>query len=71
MELTIHLDKNLEKRLSWASTKERKPKKDILLEALIEHLENIEDMIAAKKALKTPGKAISWEKVKKKHGLED
>ena len=43
----------------------------LIQEALIEHLEDLEDIAIARERLASPGKRLSLEEVKRNLGLED
>jgi len=67
--LAIRLDADTEKRLALLAKKTGRTKTFYAREAILEHLEDLEDIYLATKRLKSPGKTYSAEEVKRELGL--
>jgi len=67
--LAIRLDPALEKRLGDLAAKTGRTKTFYAREAILTHLEDLEDAYLAVKRLKRPGKTHSSEEVKRELGL--
>lgn len=67
--LAIRLDPSLEKRLGDLAAKTGRTKTFYAREAILTHLEDLEDAYLAVKRLKRPGKTHSAEEVKRELGL--
>ncbi len=72
--LAIRLPQSIEKRLSNLSRRTGRTKSFYVREAILEHLENLEDMYMAERALKRirsdEKETISLKIVMKRHGLK-
>ncbi len=67
--LAIRLNSAIEKRLGLLAKKTGRTKTYYAREAILEHLEDMEDAYLAVKRLKRPGKTYSSEEVKRELGL--
>jgi RHH-type transcriptional regulator, rel operon repressor / antitoxin RelB len=67
--LAIRLEPEIEKRLALLAKKTGRTKTFYAREAILEHLENLEDIYLAQKRLKSPRKTFSAEEVKRELGL--
>ena len=67
--LAIRLDPTVEKRLGALAAKTGRTKTFYAREAILAHLEDLEDTYLAVKRLKRPGKTRSAEEVKRELGL--
>lgn len=67
--LAIRLDSEIEERLTKIAKRTGKTKTFYAREAILEHIEDIEDTHVAEKRLKTMGKTHSAEEVKHALGL--
>jgi RHH-type rel operon transcriptional repressor/antitoxin RelB len=67
--LAIRLDPALEKRLAVLAARTGRTKTFYAREAILAHLEDLEDTYLAVKRLKRPGKTRSAEEVKRELGL--
>jgi RHH-type rel operon transcriptional repressor/antitoxin RelB len=67
--LAIRLDPEIEKRLELLARKTGRTKTFYAREAILEHLEDLEDIYLAGDRLKNPGKTYSAEEVKRELGL--
>jgi RHH-type rel operon transcriptional repressor/antitoxin RelB len=67
--LSIHLEPEIEKRLELLAQKTGRTAACYAREAILEHLEEIEDTFLAKERLENPGKTYSQQEVKRELGL--
>lgn len=67
--LAIRLDAEIEKRLTLLAQKTGRTKTFYVREAILEHLEDLEDAYMATERLITPGKTFSAREVKRELGL--
>jgi RHH-type rel operon transcriptional repressor/antitoxin RelB len=67
--LAIRLDPEIEKRLDVLAKKTGRTKTFYAREAILEHLEDMEDIYLARQRLEGPGKIHSAEEVKRELGL--
>ena len=67
--LSIRLDTDTEKRLERLARKTGRTKTFYVREAILEHLENLEDIHLATQRLQKPAKTYSAGKVKRELGL--
>ena len=67
--LVIRLDPAIEKRLELLAKKTGRTKTFYAREAIIEHLEDLEDLYLAMERLENPGKTYSAQDVKRELGL--
>jgi RHH-type rel operon transcriptional repressor/antitoxin RelB len=68
--LALRLPPDIEKRLTALAKKTGRTKSFYAREAIIEHLEDLEDSYLARKALEEGGEPIPLEDVMKKYGVE-
>jgi RHH-type rel operon transcriptional repressor/antitoxin RelB len=69
--LALRLPPDIEKRLTALAKKTGRSKSFYAREAILEHLEDLEDTYLARKALEEGGPRISLEELKKKYGMDD
>ena len=67
--LAIRLDPKIEKRLEQLAKKTGRTKTFYAREAILEHLEDLEDIYLAKRRLRRPAKTFSADEVKHELGL--
>jgi RHH-type rel operon transcriptional repressor/antitoxin RelB len=67
--LAIRLDPDIERRLELLAKKTGRTKTFYAREAILEHLEDLEDIYLASKRLDRPAKTYSAEEVKNELGL--
>ena len=67
--LAIRLDPEIERRLELLAKKTGRTKTFYAREAILEHLEDLEDIYLATRRLERPGKTYSAEEVKHELGL--
>ncbi len=67
--LAIRLDPDIESRLERLAKKTGRTKTFYAREAILEHLEDLEDLYLAKQRLERPAKTYSAEEVKHELGL--
>jgi RHH-type rel operon transcriptional repressor/antitoxin RelB len=67
--LAIRLDAEIEKRLTLLAQKTGRTKTFYVREAILEHLEDLEDAYMATERLISPGKTFSAREVKRELGL--
>jgi len=67
--LAIRLSEDIEKRLDELSKKTGRTKTYYAREAIIEHLDDLEDYYLAAERLKKPGRRWTMEEVEKELGL--
>ncbi len=67
--LAIRLDPDIENRLERLAKKTGRTKTFYAREAILEHLEDLEDLYLAKQRLERPAKTYSAEEVKHELGL--
>ena len=65
----IRLAPEIEKRLALLATKTGRTKTFYVREAILAHLEDLEDIYLATERLRSPGKTYSAEEVKRELGL--
>ena len=71
MSLALRLPDDIEKRLEALAHKTHRSKSYYAREAIITHLEDLEDYYEAIEVLKNPGKRYSLAEIEKKYDLED
>jgi RHH-type rel operon transcriptional repressor/antitoxin RelB len=69
--LALRLPPDIEKRLADLAKKTGRSKSFYAREAILEHLDDLEDLYLARKALDEGGEPISLEDLIKKYGLDD
>jgi len=69
--LALRLPPDIEKRLANLAKKTGRTKSFYAREAILEHLDDLEDLYLAKKALEEGGKRIPLEDLMKEYGLAD
>ena len=69
--LAIRLDPDIEDRLDSLAKKTGRTKTFYAREAILRHLEDLEDIYLATKRLKQPAQSYSAEQVKRELGLSD
>ncbi|MCB1387162.1 MAG: ribbon-helix-helix protein, CopG family [Nitratireductor sp.] len=62
--LALRLPKDIEERLDALAKKTGRTKSTIAREAILEHLEDIEDIAEAEARLREAGETIGWEEVR-------
>jgi len=67
--LAIRLDAEIEKRLALLAKRTGRTKTFYARQAILEHLEDLEDIYLATKRLRTPGKTFSAQEVRRELGL--
>lgn len=67
--LAIRLDSDTEKRLERLATKTGRTKTFYAREAILEHIEDLEDIYLATRRLQRPAKTYSAQEVKRELGL--
>ncbi len=67
--LALRLDPEIEKRLARLAKKTGRTKSFYAREAIMEHLQDLEDYYLAKQRLKNPGRIYSAEEMKREVGL--
>ena len=67
--LAIRLDADIEKRLATLARKTGRTKTFYAREAILEHLQDLEDIYLATERLRKPGKTYSAQEVKRELGL--
>ena len=67
--LAIRLPEAIEKRLDALAKETGRTKSFYVREAILEHLEDLEDIYLATKRLRTPGKTFSAQEVRRELGL--
>jgi len=74
MTYTIRIPKEIETRLSFLSKQTGRTKSFYIKEALLEHIEDLEDIYIAEKRLEDiragRSKTVSLEEVMKEHGMD-
>lgn len=68
--LALRLEKELEARVAKVAAAKRSNKSAVVREAVIRYLEDQEDVVLAKRARKTRGKAKTIAEVRKALGLD-
>lgn len=69
--LALRLPPDIEKRLANLAKKTGRTKSFYAREAILEHLDDLEDLYLAKKALEEGGKRIPLEDLMQEYGLAD
>lgn len=69
--LTIRLPEEIEKRLERIAKITGRTKTFYAREAILEHLEDLEDIYIAEQRLKKPGKFYTLKEVERQLGLDD
>ncbi|MCF7730948.1 MAG: TraY domain-containing protein [Akkermansiaceae bacterium] len=69
--LAIRLSSEIEKRLESLAKRTGRTKTFYAREAILEHLDDLEDTYLAEKRLSKPARTFSAEEVKRDLGLED
>jgi RHH-type rel operon transcriptional repressor/antitoxin RelB len=69
--LAIRLDKEIEGRLDQLAKKTGRTKTYYAREAILEHLEDLEDYYLAVEALQNPGRTHTADEAKRELGLQD
>lgn len=67
--LAIRLDRDIEKRLEVLAARTGRTKTFYAREAILEHMEDLEDIYLATRRLKRPAKTYSAQEVKRELGL--
>ena len=67
--LALRLQPEIEKRLARLAQKTGRTKSFYAREAIIEHLQDLEDYYLAEKRLKNPGRIYSAQEIKRELGL--
>ncbi|MGE9297042.1 MAG: type II toxin-antitoxin system RelB family antitoxin [Puniceicoccales bacterium] len=67
--VAIHLEADIEERLERAAQKTGRTAEFFAREAILEHLEDLEDYYLAAEAARSPGKLYSSDDVKRELGL--
>jgi RHH-type rel operon transcriptional repressor/antitoxin RelB len=67
--LALRLQPEIEKRLARLAKKTGRTKSFYAREAIIEHLQDLEDYYLAKERIKNPGRIYSAQEVKRELGL--
>lgn len=67
--LAIRLDPKIEERLSRLAEKTGRTKTFYAREAILEHLEDLEDVYLAKQSIKRGGRIYSSDEIKRELGL--
>jgi RHH-type rel operon transcriptional repressor/antitoxin RelB len=67
--LALRLPPDIEKRLANLAKKTGRSKSFYAREAILTHLEDLEDLYQARKALEEGGEPISLEEIMKEYGL--
>ncbi len=62
--LALRLPKDIEERLAALAKKTGRTKSTIAREALLEHMEDLEDIAEAEARLREAGETIGWDEVK-------
>lgn len=71
MVISVNFGANIEKRLARFAKVVGCTESDLIKEAVLEKLEDLEDLNIAEKRLKEPGKVWTMEEVEQEIGLED
>ena len=69
--LAIRLPEEIERRLEILAKKTHRSKSFYVREAILTHIEDLEDYYEALSVLKHPGKIYSLDEIEKKYDLED
>ncbi|OGT23130.1 MAG: anti-toxin [Gammaproteobacteria bacterium RIFCSPHIGHO2_12_38_15] len=69
--LAIRLPEEIERRLEILAKKTHRSKSFYVREAILTHIEDLEDYYEALNILKHPGKIYSLDEIEKKYDLED
>lgn len=69
--LQIELPEDVEKQLDDLASSTGRTKSDLVREAVIEQIDDLEDIYLAEQALRNPGRRYTLEEVKQELGLED
>jgi RHH-type rel operon transcriptional repressor/antitoxin RelB len=69
--LALRLPPEIEKRLAALAKKTGRSKSFYAREAILTHLEDLEDLYLARRALEEGGRTIALEEVIRKYGLDD
>ena len=67
--LAIRIDKEIEKRLDRLAKKTGRTKTFYAREAILQHLEDLEDYYLAAEAARNPGETLTGEEVRSELGL--
>lgn len=67
--LAIRIDKEIEERLDQLAKKTGRTKTFYAREAILQHLEDLEDYYLAAEAARNPGRSFSGEEAKRELGL--
>jgi RHH-type transcriptional regulator, rel operon repressor / antitoxin RelB len=67
----IEIPPELETQYEYFAQQNGKSKDDLVRQALVSYLEDLEDIAVATERLKNPGKRIPFEEVMKNLGLDD
>jgi RHH-type rel operon transcriptional repressor/antitoxin RelB len=69
--LTVNLDPAIEKRLEELASRTGRSKEVCVQQAILEHLEDLEDVLIGEERVRHPGKTFSAEQVKDELDLQD
>jgi RHH-type rel operon transcriptional repressor/antitoxin RelB len=69
--IAVRLDKDIENRLARLAKRTGRTKTFYVREAILEHIEDLEDAYIAEKRLKKPGLTYTLDEVEKELGLEN
>lgn len=69
--LTIHLDPEIERRLAAVTARTGRSTADHVQDAILSHLEDLEDLQVAEERLRSPGRRWTMDQVERELGLDD
>jgi RHH-type transcriptional regulator, rel operon repressor / antitoxin RelB len=67
----IEIPAELETQYEYFARQNGKSRDDLVRDALVAYLEDLEDLAVASERLKNPGRRIPWNDVKAELGLDD